>query len=164
VGVALVLSAWFGRARGLIALGLPLVLVVGAFSVIDVPLDGGIGDPTYHPRTVAGLHREYTLAIGNLSVDLRDVDFSGTRRRVHAQIGLGQLNVTVPSDVRVVVDGHVRLGSVTAFGRDRHTCCPSDVHLVRRGRAGAGTVVVDAAVGAGHLEINRAEESFRASS
>ena len=55
VGAALVVSAWFGRSRGLIALGIPLVLVVGGFGLVDVPLAGGIGDPTYHPRTVAAV-------------------------------------------------------------------------------------------------------------
>jgi hypothetical protein len=164
VGTALLVSAWFGRARGLIALGLPLVLIVGALSVIDVPLDAGIGHPTYHPRTITGLRHEYKLAIGNLSVDLRDVDFSGTRRRIHAQLGIGELNVTVPAGARVVVDGHVRAGSITVFDVDRRTCCPADVHVVRPGRDGAGTVIVDADVGAGHIDITRAEESLRASS
>jgi phage shock protein PspC (stress-responsive transcriptional regulator) len=164
VGGALVVSAWFGRARGLIALGIPLVLVVGAFGLVDVPLHGGIGDPTYHPRTVAAVDHDYTLAIGNLSVDLRDVDFSGTRRHVHAQLGIGQLNVTVPTGVRVVVDGHAGVGGVTAFGRSSHECCPTDVHLVRPGVPGGGTVFLDADVGAGHVEITRREESFRAAS
>jgi len=164
VGLALVVSAWLGRARGLIALGLPLVLVVGAVSIIDVPLGGGIGRETYHPRTAAAIHREYTLAIGNLSVDLRGVDFSGSRRRVHARLGIGRLNVTVPTGVRVVLDCHVRAGTITAFGRERHSCCPTDAHVVRRGRAGAGTVVVDAVVGAGHLHVDQEEESFRAAS
>ena len=161
VGVALVVSAWFGRARGLIALGIPLVLVVGVFGLIDVPLHGGIGDPTHHPRTVSALDPEYTLAIGNLSVDLRDVDFSGTRRHVHAQLGIGKLNVTVPEGVRVVVDAHAGAGSIRAFGKGSEECCPSDMHLVRRGVAGAGTVILDADVGAGAIDITTRKESLR---
>ena len=62
------------------------------------------------------------------------------------------------------LDGNVRAGSITAFDEDRHTCCPSDVHVVRPGRVGAGTVIVDADVGAGHIDITRREESLRASS
>ena len=133
VGVALVVSAWFGRSRGLIALGIPLVLVVGGFGLVDVPLAGGIGDPTYHPRSVAAVDGLYTLAIGNLSVDLRDVDFSGTRRHVHAQLGIGHLDVTVPEGVRVVVDGHAGAGNITAFGEAVGRVLPD-----RRPRRAAG--------------------------
>jgi phage shock protein PspC (stress-responsive transcriptional regulator) len=163
VGGALLVSAWYGRSRGLIALGIPLVLVVGAFGVINVPLDGGIGDPTYRPRTIAAVDGTYTLAIGDLSVDLRRVDFSRSHRRVHAQLGIGQLNVTVPPGVRVVVDGHAALGSITAFGTKSEACCPTDVHLVRPGLRGRGTLVLDADVGAGHIDIKR-EENRRGAS
>ena len=164
VGAALVVSAWLGSARGLIALGIPLVLLVGAFGLVDVPLSGGIGDPTYHPRSAVAVDGEYQLAIGNLSVDLRDADFSGTRRHVHAQLGIGQLNVTVPEGVRVVLDGHVGAGGITAFGASSHECCPTEVHLVRRGVPGGGTLVLDADAGAGHLDIRQREESLRATS
>jgi phage shock protein PspC (stress-responsive transcriptional regulator) len=165
VGAALLVSAWFGRSRGLIALGVPLVLIVGGFGLVDVPLDGGVGDPTYHPRTVLAVDHGYTLAVGNLSIDLRDVDFAGSRRHVHAQLGIGQLNVTVPEGVRVVVDGHAGIGSITVFGQQSHECCPTDVHLVRPGvAAGTGTLILDAEVGAGHIEITRREASLRGTS
>ncbi len=85
VGAALVASTWYGRARGLIALGIPLVLLVGAFGLVDVPLRGGIGDPMHRPRSVGAIDHDYQLAIGNLSIDLRDVDFTGARRHVRAR-------------------------------------------------------------------------------
>jgi hypothetical protein len=63
-----------------------------------------------------------------------------------------------------VVDGHAGAGSVTAFGEQSDECCPTDVHLVRPGTAGGGTLLLDAEVGAGHIDIRRREVSFRASS
>ena len=155
VGGALVVSAWWGRSRGLIALGIPLVLVVGGLGLVDVPLDGGIGNPTYHPTTIGAVHRSYELAIGDLSLDLRRVDFTGGRRHVHAQLGIGQLNVTVPEGVRVVVDGHAGVGSVTAFGRQSTECCPSNLRVDRPGVSGGGTLFLDADVGAGHVRVMR---------
>ncbi len=163
VGAALVISTWLGRSRGLIAVGIPLALVVGALGVVDVPLDGGIGNPTYRPPTLARVERSYALGIGDLSLDLRAVDFSGTRRHVDAQLGIGQLNVTVPDDVRVVLDGHVGAGSVSAFGRQSNECCPTDVKVVRPGVARGGTLVLDADVGAGNIRIKR-EEDLRGTS
>ena len=82
---------------------------------------------------------------------------------MHAQLGIGQLNVTVPADVRVVVDGHVGAGSVTAFGRTSKECCPTDVHRVRPGTPGGGTLVLETEVGAGNIRIQR-EENLRATS
>jgi cell wall-active antibiotic response 4TMS protein YvqF len=148
-------SAWWGRSRGLIALGIPLVLVVGGLGLVDVPLDGGIGNPTYRPTMIGAVHRSYELAIGDLSLDLRRVDFTGGRRHVHAQLGIGQLNVTVPDGVRVVVDGQAGVGSITAFGRQSKECCPSNLSLVRPGRSGGGTLFLDADVGAGHVHVMR---------
>jgi hypothetical protein len=164
VGAALVVSTWYGRARGLLALGIPLVLLVGVFGVVDVPLRGGIGDPTHHPRTVGAVEHDYELAIGNLSVDLRDVDFSGARRRVRARVGIGRLDVSVPDGVRVVLDAHAGAGGVTAFGRSARECCPTDVHRVSPGTAGGGTLYLDADVGAGHVDVTRRQEPSRASS
>jgi phage shock protein PspC (stress-responsive transcriptional regulator) len=164
VGVALVVSAWFGRARGLIVLGIVLALVVGVLGLVDVPLRGGIGDPTYHPRTMAAVDGDYALGVGNLAVDLRDVDFSGSTRTVHAQVGIGQLDVTVPEAVRVVVDAHVGVGAARVFGHDPDTCCPTDVHVLRRGTPGGGTLRLDTEVGAGKLVITRREESLRVAS
>ena len=155
VGGALVVSTWWGRSRGLIALGIPLVLVVGGLGLVDVPLEGGIGNPTYRPTTLGAVHRSYDLAIGDLSVDLRRVDFTGARRHVHAQLGIGQLNVTVPDGVRVVVDGHAGVGSVTAFGRQSKECCPSSLRLDRPGVSGDGTLFLDADVGAGNVHVMR---------
>jgi hypothetical protein len=141
-------------------LGIVLVLIVGAFGLVDVPLEGGIGDPTYRPQTAAALDREYVLAIGNLSIDLREVDFSGAHRRVHAQLGIGEINVTVPGDVRVVVDGHAGVGGVTAFGEPSDECCPTEVNGVWAGIPRAGTLFLDADVGVGHIDIRR-QEFFR---
>ncbi len=153
VGSALVASAWYGRARGLIALGIVLALAVAAFGVLDVPLRGGIGDPTYRPREMEAVKSSYDLAIGKMVLDLRAVDFSGERRSVHAAVGIGDLDVFVPDGVRVVVDGHSGAGSVSVFGRRSETCCPTDVRRVRPGVAGGGSLHLDAEVGAGTVEI-----------
>src|SRR5204862_6764087 len=72
VGAALVLSTWFGRARGLIPIGVILLLATIPASVIDVPISGGIGEREYRPFARADLRRTYELGIGHLVVDLRN--------------------------------------------------------------------------------------------
>ena len=52
----------------------------------------------------------YELGIGSLKLDLRDVDFSGRTKSVDASIGIGELKVWVPDDVRVVIDEELSIG------------------------------------------------------
>ena len=163
VGLSLLISAWYGRARALIALGILLLPIVLALGLVDVPLRGGVGDPHYVPRTLAGVHANYELAVGDLTLDLSHVDFTHTDRTVRAQLGIGRLNVVVPQDTRVVVNAHSGVGDVVVFGHRTRDCCPTDVRRVQAGVAGGGTLRLAARVGAGHVEVTT-EEAVRASS
>ena len=53
VGVALIASAWAGRAYGLVPIGILLALTAGVATIVDVPLTGGFGPRTYTPATGA---------------------------------------------------------------------------------------------------------------
>jgi len=161
VGAGLIASAWIGRARGLVVLGVVLALVVGAFGAIDVPLRGGIGDVTYRPTTHAGVHHRYRMAIGRLELDFRNAVLADHRTEVTATVGVGRLVVRVPDDVRLVVHGHAGVGSVSLFGDERGRCCPANQHLVRRGLPGGGTLVLDARVGAGNVDVDDGSGSIR---
>ena len=66
--------------------------------------------------------------------------------------------------VQVQTDEGIEGIGVTAFGDSAHECCPTDVHVVRRGVPGGGTVHLDVDVGAGHADITRRRESLRATS
>jgi phage shock protein PspC (stress-responsive transcriptional regulator) len=153
VGAGLVVSAWIGRARGLVVLGIVLALVVGAFGAIDVPIQGGIGEATYRPGTQAGVREQYRMAIGRLELDFRQTALAGHRTEVDATVGIGRLVVRIPDDVRLVVHGHAGIGSVSLLGRDRGDCCPNDEDVVRPGEPGRGTLVLDARVGAGAVDV-----------
>ena len=114
VGAVMVLGSRVGRARGLLVVGLLLAAAATATSVTDLSLAGGTGDRTYHPVSVTQV-RPYRLGVGELTVDLTDLDFTGTQA-VKARIGVGQLTVVVPPDVHVVGNAHVGLGQARAFG------------------------------------------------
>jgi hypothetical protein len=114
VGAVMLLGSRVGRARGLLAVGLVLAAAATAASVTDVSLAGGTGDRTVRPISVTQAG-PYRLGVGELTVDLTDLQFTGTRT-VKARVGLGQLTILVPPDVDVVADTHVGLGQVRAFG------------------------------------------------
>ena len=80
-GVALVVAGLSGGARWLIAPALVLVLPLAIVAAADIRVDGGVGERQYRPASVAELRPEYQLGMGELVVDMRDVDLpAGTTK------------------------------------------------------------------------------------
>lgn len=153
VGGALVLSGWFGRARGLIPIGVLLLLATIPASVIDVPITGGIGERTYHPTALSDVRRTYELGVGHLVVDLRDAPLSDHATAIAGSLGIGELEIDVPADVRVVVTAHAGAGATEIFGHldDGVT---HDTHQVAGARQ-PGVLRLDLRVGAGSIHVRR---------
>jgi hypothetical protein len=153
VGLAMVVSTWFGRAHGLIPIGLILLLVTIPAVVIDVPLSGGVGDHVYRPTTRAEMQTHYKLGIGQLSVDLRDAPLANRISNVTAQLGIGELSVDVPTNVRVDVQSHVGAGHIELFG-NQDGGAPDDAHAIA-GSGQRGVLHLDLKVGAGAIIVRR---------
>jgi phage shock protein PspC (stress-responsive transcriptional regulator) len=160
VGGALVVGAFYGRARGLIALGVLLTLVAGALATIDVPVRGGIGERDYQPTTVAGVHDTYRQGIGQLRVDLSRVDWTRDRD-VDVRVGIGEATIVVPKNVNVFVDSHAGMGAVDIAGHhDNGVDADARVRL-HADHPGAPIVHLDAEVGIGHVAVRQVEEALR---
>lgn len=155
VGTALVTSAFFGRARLLILVGLLLVAATGASNTLDVPLRGGIGNREFHPLQISELESNYEMGIGELQLDLRDVPLAGRTTIVNAQTGIGELLVLVPSSVRVEVHAHAGAGSLMLFGRDNGGWPENDDRAIDG--TGPGVLRLDLKVGAGQVTVRRFE-------
>jgi hypothetical protein len=91
---------------------------VGVAAAADLDLDGGIGDRTYAPLTVTEIPAEgYDLAIGEISVDLRQLDWKAEDVvYLDLDIGFGAATVAVPADVCVVADAHAGAGDLIVAG------------------------------------------------
>lgn len=154
VGVVMLIGARIGRARGLLAVGLLLAAASTVATVTDVSLAGGTGDRTFHPTAATQL-QPYRLGIGELTIDLRDLEFTGTRT-VKARVGLGQLTVLVPPDVNVIADTHVGLGQVQTFGGQAAEGMDIDRvvnHLVAQETARTLRLDLDAGIGEINVEV-----------
>ena len=104
---ALVIGAWWGRARALILVGLLLLPVAWTASLVDVPLEGGWGSRDFAPATAAELHDAYRLAGGELVLDLTGYDGSDASVDVSASVGFGDLRVLLPEESGAVIDAGV---------------------------------------------------------
>jgi hypothetical protein len=154
VGLALVASARRGGHGGLIGAGIVLTVLLLVTSIVPVRVTGGIGERVAAPPTAERVEDSYELAIGSLTVDLRDVDLPDGETEVEVRVGIGELIVLVPDGVSVHVDGRVGAGEISALGR---SAAGVGVELDERFPEpdATATLVVDARVGLGQIEVRR---------
>jgi len=159
VGLGLLIGAWYGRARGLISLGIVLSLLLFATSTVgDVgAFRGSAGDISWTPTSMAELNESYDHSLGNADLDLTQLTFDGVDKHVSARIGAGNLHVTVPRYVDVVVHAKVNVGNSDVFGstwdgvnNPSRTIIDNDTDGV-----GHGHLTLDLRVNAGTLEVTR---------
>ena len=113
VGAALVMSAFLGRAHGLILLGalLSAVLIVGTAADIR-SVWSGTGTERVEATNLLELEAEYRHGIGELVVDLREVDFNGQSATLDLGLTIGELVVYVPADINLEMNAHVGAGDL----------------------------------------------------
>lgn len=159
VGVALVVAAWQGRGRGgLIALGIVLTVILTIATVVRVPLSGGIGDRVEQPTSLGAVADPFELAIGELTVDLNDLTWSGAdvpgEVRVEAAVGMGQLVVLVGPDFPCVsVHAEAGVGEVVVFGERRSGVSPE--FRTEAVCLAAPLLALELSVGIGQVEVRR---------
>jgi phage shock protein PspC (stress-responsive transcriptional regulator) len=153
VGLAMVVSTWFGRAHGLIPIGVILLLATIPAVSIDVPISGGIGEQLHSPTTRAELDSHYELGIGHLDINLVDAPLTGRITSITAQLGIGELSVNVPTNVRVDVTTHTGAGHTELFGRQAGGWPHDDTAVV--GVRQPGVLHLDLEVGAGSIIVRR---------
>jgi phage shock protein PspC (stress-responsive transcriptional regulator) len=151
-GVALVAGAVVRRARWLVLPALTVALAAGFVAAADLELDGGYGDREYRPGSVAAVADRYELAVGEMTVDLRDVELPPGDTRMRIDVGIGAAQLLVDRGVCVVTRADVGLGGVALFEREGGGV---DVRWRDEpvARAGAPRLVLDAQVGLGAIEV-----------
>ena len=157
VGAALVLSTWFGRSFVLIPLGLVLAGLMSISTLIDVPITGGVGEKRVTPLTVAQLEDEYHHGIGELRLDLHELDLEpGSVHTIKATLGIGGLHVRVPRDATVEVHGHAGLGELRLFAeREGGIRVDRDTTVSAAGE-NPPRIVLDVEVGMGEVRVSDA--------
>lgn len=156
VGVALVGGAFLQmRVGGLVVLGLLLGIMAILASTVNVHLNDGIGDRNYDPPSIAGLRHDYRLGIGDLQMDLSHITLPKGETKVAAHVGIGHLLVIVPSNASVRIESHVGWGDSEVLGQHENGHSV-DSTVIRKGTATGSTLVLDAHVGAGQIEVQRA--------
>ncbi len=131
LGVALAATAFIGDTTRRVApwlLGLALILAVpaGAVAAADVRFDGGVGERSYTPTSVADIpDGGYEFGVGQVKIDLRELDFApGETITVPAELGIGQLVISVPSNVCVTGHAEAKAGELLVRGESNSGARP----------------------------------------
>lgn len=147
------LAWWRGRVvLGIIA-AILIVAIAGLLLAIRVPVFSGIGTRNIAPASITSLHSKYTLGIGEETFDFSALQLPVGQTFVKATVGIGNLDVIVPANASVDVDGHVQAGTLLLLGR-RENGARVESHIVDR--VGSGRVLVlDLHTGIGKVEVSR---------
>jgi phage shock protein PspC (stress-responsive transcriptional regulator) len=163
IGGGLLLGTWWGRAWGLIPVGLLAVPVVAVAALAGpVPVEGGVAERLFQPTTPAEVRSPYRLAGGEMILDLSKVDFGPGAPPVQASVAGGRVLVVLPDEVAADVRGRVGVGALDLLGHvDTGAQVDSSVTepAVKAPSEGtAPTVKLDLMAGYGVIEVRRASD------
>jgi cell wall-active antibiotic response 4TMS protein YvqF len=158
VAGGLVAGAWYGRARGLIAAGVILsVLLAISMAAQGQRLTGTHQTVTWRPAGIAQLDSTYRVDTGNALLDLSRVDFTGHGTALDVHVSAGNLTVVLPATVDVEVRANVAIGNASVLGQrwsgigqSQHTVTDNGVD-----GTGGGQLTLTATVNVGNLEVRR---------
>ncbi len=156
-GVMLLVGAFYGRAGGLIALGL-LAAMVTAGTTVAGEVDAGRLQAT--PGTTASIQDRYEVTAGEIELDLRQVsdpeNLDGLT--IDLESTFGRVEVIVPDGVDVAVNARVDAGGHTSiFGIENDG---SNTH-VHDGGEGAPVLTIDAEVTFGEIQVDTTGGMYR---
>ena len=157
-GVALAAGAFLRPVRWLILPALLLAVSAGGVSAAGVSTDGGVGDRYYRPASVSDLRDRYQLGVGELEIDLRDVELPPGDTQLEVDLGVGDVRMVVPKDVCVASKVDIGAGEARVLGRRNDGV---DVKYEEHPDAppAASRLLLDVEVGLGAVEVRDTDDA-----
>ena len=157
IALGLIVGAWFGRARGLIALAVLTSIGLGISTGVE-KVGGEVGSSVYRPQSIGAVADRYDFTAGSATLDLRDVDFTGQTQAITLTMKLGQMRVLLPPKVDTTANARIDGGRMVLFGQeftgDRNDTTRSVTDVGNDGNGG-GTLTLDLQMDTGNVEVIR---------
>jgi phage shock protein PspC (stress-responsive transcriptional regulator) len=156
IALGLMVGAWFGRARGLIFLAVLATIGLAVSSGAE-RWGGQISSNVYRPRTVAAIADRYAFNVGDTTLDLRAVDFTGAQRNTTVAMKYGQVKVLLPDNVDTDVTLDMQRGRASLLGHEWSGKSIGTQEITDLGRdgAGGGTMHLTIQLNTGIVEVTR---------
>jgi phage shock protein PspC (stress-responsive transcriptional regulator) len=163
LGAGMLVGTWWGRAWGLIPVGLLAVPVVALTALAGpVPVEGGVAERLFQPTTPAEVRSPYRLAGGELILDLSKVDFGPGAPPVEASVAGGRVLVVLPDEVAAEVRGRVGVGAIDLLDHVESGAqvdsAVTEPAAEAPAEGAAPTVELDLMAGYGVIEVRRASD------
>ncbi|MEH1123407.1 PspC domain-containing protein [Micromonospora sp. CPCC 206061] len=161
VALGLLVGAWFGRARWLIALGVLAAAALGISTIAESQVNhyGGTSgsDMYWKPTTVQAVADRYEHSLGTATLDLSQVDFTGQEQDIYVELNLGELEVILPPKVDVTINSEVSAGDADVLGNTSSGFHIVPAEVVDNGAdgPGGGKITMTLKVNGGSLEVHR---------
>ena len=159
LGGALVISSFLGGRRWLVLPALVIAIPLGFVAAAGLDVNGGVGERDYQPTTVAELEDGYQLGIGQMRLDLTQVDLPPGRTPLKLDMGIGSVRLLVPDDVCVASDVRVGAGYTRVLDRDSGGL-DVDWRQSPVEDAGVKRLVIHGDVGIGELQVINSRSGF----
>jgi len=153
LGSGLLVGSVAGRARWLIILGAILVPTLIFSPAFEYDWNNEEFDFTARPTSFGALSPEYVQDIGRLEIDLTELPWAGQEVVLTADLDLGELVIRIPEGVGIFGYADINIGNVEGLGRSSSGL--GEPHLEFDETGTLGTVVLDAHVDIGNLQIRR---------
>jgi hypothetical protein len=157
VAVGLIVRAWYGRGWSLAIVGAVLALALVVVNAAEQAHVAATKSATWRPLTVQQVDANYSADVGDATLDLSAVDFTGQNKDVQITMGAGNLTIVLPSNVDVRAEVQVNVGNAVVFGeswggigQSRHT-----VTDLGSDGPGGGELVLRATLNVGNVEVRR---------
>ncbi|MFE6051950.1 PspC domain-containing protein [Kitasatospora sp. NPDC056446] len=154
IGLTLLVGAKFGRARRLAATGLLLTLALAFVGHSPDSMQNAVGKRDWTVTAPSELQDRYNLGAGEIRLNLAGLDPAGGTLSTKADLGVGDLTVTVPKDVTVNLVARVGLGNIDVPG-DRSDSTGRHTYLIgpAAGQASKGTLNLELGIGLGNIKV-----------
>jgi len=159
LGGALVISSFLGGRRWLVLPALVIAIPLGFVAAAGLDVNGGVGERDYQPTTVGELKDGYQLGIGQMRLDLTQVDLPPGRTPIDLDMGIGSVRLLVPDDVCVASDVRVGAGYTRVLDRDSGGL-DVDWRQSPVEDAGVKRLVIHGDVGIGELQVINGRSGF----
>ncbi|MBV2355769.1 PspC domain-containing protein [Streptomyces sp. J2-1] len=166
-GLGIALSSWLGRTgAGSVFWAIVTAALLTGASVLPHDISTQWRDEVWRPAAQAELRPHYDVGTGRGTLDLSGIrPGAGRTVTTDAEVGAGQLRVTVPADTRVRLRIEVGLGDIRLPGDDSRDVDVRPAQHQRLtlvpakgapGERDTGTLEIALRVGVGQVEVSRA--------
>ncbi len=154
VGAMLVVGSFFGRAGGLVLLGIVAAVALAASSVAE-PRFSGDREQEFAPTTAAAVKDRYHVPAGQIVLDLTEVDDPAALdgRSIALDANAGELVVVLPDDVAATVDASIDFGGQIDLPRRTEDGFGVDLRGVIPSSDAVATVDLELDLQFGHIEV-----------